>query len=177
VASAALGVFLATAGTDTAPLHELRMITGRPLPRPIEGLVALRLGDSARARTLLQSLGAALEPPTDAKGMIEGGYGWGDLRPYAADAYYQLGDYSRVVDILRDFEPSRFSTRGFDSRWAFLPRVRLLRAAALEQLGQRTLAAAQYRAVVEQWGGADTELLAVVQQARAGLARLEGTRG
>jgi hypothetical protein len=142
----------------------------------VEGLVALRQGDSARARSLLATITDSVSE-NGPKGMYQSGYGWGDLRPLAAEAYYELGDYSRVVEILRDFEPGEFGTRGFDPRWAVLPRVRLLRGAALEQLGQRTLAAAQYRAVVEQWSGADSELLSVVQQARAGLSRLEGSRG
>jgi hypothetical protein len=88
-----------------------------------------------------------------------------------------LGDYAEVIEILRDFEPSSFATRGFDARWAILPRVRLLRGAALEQLGQRSLAATEYRAVVEQWGQADEELLPFVQRARAGLARIAGLSG
>jgi hypothetical protein len=175
VASAALGVFLSR-DSDSTLLHELREITGRPLPRSVEGLVALRQGDSARARSLLATITDSVSE-NGPKGMYQSGYGWGDLRPLAAEAYYELGDYSRVVEILRDFEPGEFGTRGFDPRWAVLPRVRLLRGAALEQLGQRTLAAAQYRAVVEQWSGADSELLSVVQQARAGLSRLEGSRG
>jgi hypothetical protein len=159
-------------GADTMLVHELRTITGRPLPGPVEGLVAIQHGDSARARTLL----AARDPIGTTKEMGDG-YGWGDLRPLRAEAHFQLGDYATVVEILRDFEPSSFDTRGFDARWAILPRVRLLRGAALEHLGQKTLAATEYRAVVEQWAQADEALLPFVQRARAGLARIAGLSG
>jgi eukaryotic-like serine/threonine-protein kinase len=176
VASAALGVFLGP-GADTTLLAELRELTGRPLPAPVEGLVALRRGDSAGARDLLAAaIALPAGTPRDPE-PLDGGFGWGDLRPYAAEGLFQLGDFARVVEVLRDFGPARFGTRGFDARWAVLPRVRLLRGAALEQLGRRALAADEYRAVVQQWDGADVALLAVVRQARAGLARLEGTQG
>ena len=65
-------------------------------------------------------------------------------------------------------------TRGFDSRWVLLPRVRLLRGQALEQLGRGEEAAVEFRAVVAQWSGADLELRPVVQEAQRGLARVSG---
>lgn len=177
VASAALGVLIA-ADADTTLLHELRLITNRPLPPPVEGLVALRRGDSATARRLLARSEAdgQREAGVD-KDPFAGGHGWGDLRPIAAEGYLQLGEYGKVLELLRSFEPERLGTNGFDPRWAVLPRVRLLRGEALEHLGEPTLAAAEYRAVVEQWGDADAELAGLVQRARAGLARLHGAPG
>jgi hypothetical protein len=54
-------------------------------------------------------------------------------------------------------------------------RVRLLRAAALEKLGRNADAAAQYRAVLAQWKGADKLLIGeYLKQAEQGLARTTG---
>ena len=80
-----------------------------------------------------------------------------------------------MITILRDFQPTGFSKRGFDPRWILLPRVRLLRGQALERTGQNATAAVEYRAVIAQWAGADAELLTVVQQARHRLAIVTGT--
>ena len=60
-----------------------------------------------------------------------GSWDWdGDVRPTVAETYFQLGDYQKVITILRDFQPTGFSRRGFDPRWILLPRVRLLRGQA-----------------------------------------------
>ena len=58
-----------------------------------------------------------------------------------------------TLRVLRDFEPAALRTGGFDSRWGMLGRVRLLRAAAYEQLGRRAEAREEYRQVLAQWKG------------------------
>ena len=93
-------------------------------------------------------------------------------RPLAAQAWFLLGDYQRTLHVLRDFEPEALRTGGFDSRWGMLGRVRLLRAAAYEQLGRRSEALAEYRQVLSQWKGADESLKPFIRQAEQGLARL-----
>ena len=80
-----------------------------------------------------------------------------------------------MIEVLKDFAPPSFSSRGFDSRWVLLPRVRLLHGQALERTDQLAAAAGEYRAVIDQWAGADVELLTVVQQARQRLAAVTGT--
>lgn len=174
ITPAALGVFLGP-DADSSLLYELRKLTGRPWPRPVAALVALRRGDSSEARHELALADSAAR--TAAATKVDDAPAWGDLRPVVAEAHYELGDYAKVISVLQGFDPSQFLTRGFDPRWAVLSRVRLLRGAAYEQLGERPLAMVEYRAVVDQWAKADAELLPVVQQARAGLARLEGARG
>ena len=75
-------------------------------------------------------------------------------RPLAAQAYFLLGDYQTTLRVLQDFEPATLRTAGFDSRWGMLGRVRLLRAAAYEQLGRRAEAREEYRQVLAQWSAA-----------------------
>jgi len=96
-------------------------------------------------------------------------------RPLAAQAYYLLGDYQATLRTLRDFEPEALRTGGFDSRWGMLGRVRLLRAAAYEQLGRRAEARQEYRDVLSQWRTADASLQPFIRQARQGLARVGET--
>ena len=79
-------------------------------------------------------------------------------RPLYAQAQFLLGDYAGTVETLQLFETDQFLTRGFDSRWAMIGRVRLLRAAAYEKLGRRTEAAEQYQLVLAQWKSADPEI-------------------
>ena len=55
-----------------------------------------------------------------------------------------------------------------------LGRVRLLRGAAYEKLGQPAQARAQYEAVLDQWKAADPALDPYLSQARLRLARLTG---
>ena len=93
-------------------------------------------------------------------------------RPLAAQAYYLLGDYQATLRQLQDFEPEALYTGGFDSRWGMLGRVRLLRAAAFEQLGRRAEARQEYQQVLSQWRMADASLQPFVRQAQQGLARL-----
>ena len=132
--------------------------------------MAARAGDSATARSLLGDTGTGTASGTG------GSWDWdGDVRPTVAETYFELGDYQKVITILRDFQPTGFSRRGFDPRWILLPRVRLLRGQALERTGQNATAAVEYRAVIAQWAGADAELLTVVQQARHRLAIATGT--
>ena len=65
-------------------------------------------------------------------------------RPLAAQAYFLLGDYQATLRSLQDFEPAGLRTAGFDARWGMVGRVRLLRAAAFEQLGRRAEARQEY---------------------------------
>ena len=165
---AALGLFLGPTG-DSAPLKsELPALSQEPQIKEIRALLALDAGNEEEARRIL-----AESDTVHMKG------GWTgeimDRRPYAAQAYYVLGDYQRTVDILSQYEPENLSKRGFDHRWGLLGRVRLLRAAALEKLGRNADAAAQYRAVLAQWKDADKALVGeYLKQAEQGLARTAG---
>jgi tetratricopeptide (TPR) repeat protein len=161
--SAAIGLFTGLAA-DTSALTEYRAITGETLSREVRALLALSRGDSTGARRTLA------EPDTadPAKHMYTG-------RPLAAQAYYLLGDYQATLRALKDFEPEALWTGGFDPRWGMLGRVRLLRAAAYEQLGRRAEARQEYHQVLTQWRSADEALRPFVRQAEQGLARLGET--
>jgi tetratricopeptide (TPR) repeat protein len=163
-ASAAIGLFTGPSADSTA-LVEYRAMTGEQLSPEVRALLALSRGDSTGARRMLA------EPDTTAKGMPK----WTSnlyTRPLAAQAWFLLGDYQRTLHMLRDFEPEALKTGGFDSRWGMLGRVRLLRAAAYEQLGRRSEALAEYREVLAQWKKADESLKPFIRQAEQGLARL-----
>ena len=163
-ASAAIGLFTGPSADSTA-LVEYRAMTGEQLSPEVRALLALSRGDSTGARRMLA------EPDTIGKGMPK----WTSnlyTRPLAAQAWFLLGDYQRTLHMLRDFEPEVLKTGGFDSRWGMLGRVRLLRAAAYEQLGRRSEALAEYRQVLAQWKSADESLKPFVRQAEQGVARL-----
>jgi serine/threonine-protein kinase len=163
-ASAAIGLFTGPSA-DSSALVEYRAMTGERLAPEVRALLALSRGDSTSARRMLA------EPDTSAQGMPK----WTAslyTRPLAAQAWFLLGDYQRTLHMLRDFEPEALKTGGFDSRWGMLGRVRLLRAAAYEQLGRRSEALAEYRQVLAQWKTADESLKPFIRQAEQGLARL-----
>ena len=160
-ASAAIGLFAGPAA-DTSAISEYRTLTGETLTKEVRALLALSRGDSSAARHALS------EPDsTQAKYMY-----WAYRQPLAAQAYFLLGDYQATLRSLRDFEPQSLRTGGFDSRWGMLGRVRLLRAAAFEQLGRRAEARQEYQEVLSQWRWADASLQPFVRQAQQGLARL-----
>ena len=163
-ASAAIGLFTGPSADSTA-LVEYRAMTGESFSPEVRALLALSRGDSSGARRMLG------ETDTVSAGMPKWTAGLYN-RPLAAQAYYLLGDYDRTLTTLRDFEPAALKTGGFDSRWGMLGRVRLLRAAAYEQLGRRSEARQEYREVLAQWKTADAALKPFVQQAEQGLARL-----
>ncbi|HEX2217755.1 MAG TPA: protein kinase [Gemmatimonadales bacterium] len=163
-ASAAIGLFTGPSA-DSSALVEYRSMTGESLSPEVRALLALSRGDSTGARQMLA------DPDTMAQGMPK----WTAslyTRPLAAQAWFLLGDYDRTLSTLRDFEPASLKTGGFDSRWGMLGRVRLLRAAAYEQLGRRAEARQEYRDVLAQWKAADSALKPFIRQAEQGLARL-----
>jgi eukaryotic-like serine/threonine-protein kinase len=163
-ASAAIGLFTGPSADSTA-LVEYRALTGEPLSPEVRALLALSQGDSTGARRMLTETDTVpLEMPKWTSGFYN--------RPLAAQAYFLLGDYHRTLNALQDFEPQALRTGGFDSRWGMLGRVRLLRAAAYEQLGRRAEAREEYREVLAQWKAADAALKPFIQQAEQGLARL-----
>ncbi len=156
---AALGLF---AAGDPRPLQEFQAIGGEELPPELMALLALSRHDTVAARKALAT------PDGDRKMYM----GW---KPLYAQAQFLLGDYNGTIETLEFFDAPYLGTRGFDSRWAMLGRVRLLRAAALEQLGRRSEAAEQYRLVLAQWKSADSDIVATyLRQAEAGLARVQG---
>jgi tetratricopeptide (TPR) repeat protein len=163
-ASAAIGLFTGPSA-DSSALVEYRAMTGEQLWPEVRALLALSRGDSTGARRMLA------EPDTLSEAMPKWTAGL-YTRPLAAQAWFLLGDYQRTLHVLRDFEPEALRTGGFDSRWGMLGRVRLLRAAAYEQLGRRAEALEEYRQVLAQWKGADEALKPFVRQAEQGLARL-----
>jgi hypothetical protein len=161
-ASAAIGLFTGPAA-DSSALQEYRSLSGETLTKEVRALLALSRGDSAAARQALA------EPDTaGAKKYMYATY----RSPLAAQAYFLLGDYQATLRTLQDFEPASFRTGGFDSRWGMVGRVRLLRAAAFEQLGRRSEARRQYEDVLSQWRTADPSLQPFIRQAQQGLARL-----
>jgi tetratricopeptide (TPR) repeat protein len=162
-ASAAIGLFTGPAA-DSSALTEYQAMTGEALTKEVRALLALTRGDSTAARRVLA------EPDSVAGGMKRM---WATYRrPLAAQAYFLLGDYQATLRTLEDFESGALRTAGFDSRWGMLGRVRLLRAAAYEQLGRRAEAREEYREVLSQWKSADQSLKPFVRQAELGLARL-----
>jgi tetratricopeptide (TPR) repeat protein len=160
-ASAAIGLFTGPAA-DSSALAEYRTLSGETLTKEVRALLALSRGDSAAARRALA------EPEAVQSKYMYVTY----RRPLAAQAYYLLGDYQATLRSLQDFEPEAFHTGGFDSRWGMVGRVRLLRAAAFEQLGRRAEAREQYKDVLSQWRSADPALQPFVRQAQQGLARV-----
>ncbi len=161
-ASAAIGLFTGPAGDSTA-LSEYQAMTGEALTKEVRALLALTRGDSTAARRVLA------EPDTvEPMKHMYATY----RRPLAAQAYFLLGDYQATLRTLEDFEPGSLKTGGFDSRWGMLGRVRLLRAAAYEQLGRRAEARQEYQEVLSQWKSADQSLQPFVRQAELGLARV-----
>jgi len=160
-ASAAIGLFAGPAA-DSSAISEYRSLTGETLTKEVRALLALSRGDSAAARRALA------EPDS-----IRAKYMYAAYRqPLAAQVYYLLGDYRATLRSLQDFEPQSLRTGGFDSRWGMLGRVRLLRAAAFEQLGRRAEARQAYQEVLSQWRWADASLQPFVRQAQQGLARV-----
>ncbi|MEP7325805.1 MAG: protein kinase [Gemmatimonadota bacterium] len=162
---AAVGLF---GEGDTTALTELKALTREPLAKEFRALIAVKRGESAEARRILGE-----EDSTEMR------MGWSgditDRRPYAAQAWYLLGDYQRAIDILDGFDPEHLYKRGFDYRWSMVGRVRLLRAAALEKLGRRAAAATEYRAVLAQWKESTSPVLEpYLRQAQQGLARTTG---
>ena len=162
-APAAIGLFTGLAADSTA-LIELQAISGETPAKEVRALLAMSRGDSAAARRAL----AEPDSSSAAKHTMYPVYN----RPYAAQAYYLLGDYETTIRVLQDFEPANLHTGGFDSRWGMLGRVRLLRGAAYERLGRRAEAREEYQEVLTQWKSADGELQPFVDQARRGLARV-----
>jgi serine/threonine-protein kinase len=160
-ASAAIGLFAGPAA-DSSAISEYRTLTGETLTKEVRALLALSRGDSAAARLALA------EPDSLQAKYMYAAY----RRPLAAQAYFLLGDYQATLRSLRDFEPQSLRTGGFDSRWGMLGRVRLLRAAAFEQLGRRAEARQEYEDVLSQWRTADPSLQPFVRQAQQGLARV-----
>ncbi|HXE58392.1 MAG TPA: serine/threonine-protein kinase [Gemmatimonadales bacterium] len=167
---AALGLFLSPAG-DASALGELQALGGGVPPKEVLALLALGRRDSTQARRLIREADTITHPPVGKGTPI---YWKAYRRPLSAQVHYELGDYQRTIDLLRDFQPERFLTDGLDPRWGLLGRVRLLRAAAYERLGRRDAAREEYRQVIDQWEGADPALQPFLRQARAGLARVSG---
>ncbi|HEY3013402.1 MAG TPA: protein kinase, partial [Gemmatimonadales bacterium] len=161
-ATAAIGLFTGLAA-DTIALHELQALSGEPAVREVRALLAISRGDSAAARRTLA------EP--DSVGYAKPMYTVYS-RPFAAQAYYLLGDYETTLRVLDGFQPSALQTGGFDARWGMVGRVRLLRGAAYERLGRRAEAREEYRQVLAQWKEADPVLQPFIEQAERGLARV-----
>jgi serine/threonine protein kinase/tetratricopeptide (TPR) repeat protein len=161
-ATAAIGLFTGLAA-DTTALHELQALSGEPPAKEVRALLAVSRGDSAAARRTLA------EP--DSSGFGKTMYTVYN-RPFAAQAYYLLGDYETTIRVLEDFRPEALQTGAFDSRWGMMGRVRLLRGAAYERLGRRAEAREQYRQALAQWKAADPALQPFIQQAQRGLARV-----
>jgi serine/threonine-protein kinase len=164
-AAAAVGLLTAGPGGDTIAVTELRPLVGG-VPAEVEALVALARRDTVAARRLVGRAGERSRPPDPR------------LRytvysiPLAAQVYYALGDYAATLRVTDGFNPGEFEARSFDMRWGILPRTRLLRGFAYERLGRSDSAAAEYEAVLLQWGHGDSSLDPQLGQAERGLRRL-----
>ena len=158
---AALGLLTGPA-QNPRPAEEYQAISGDELPPEITAMLAMMRDDTAAAR-------AAMAAPDSLRKQYYAGW-----MPVYAQAQFLLGDYTGTLKTLQHFETESFNTRGFDSRWASVGRVRLLRGWAYEKLGRKSEAAAQYQLVLEQWKAADPDLEEFRQEAEAGLARVRG---
>jgi eukaryotic-like serine/threonine-protein kinase len=160
-ATAAIGLFTGLAADSTA-LSEFQTLSGEAPAKEVRALLAVSRGDSAAARRTLA------EPDSASSKHMYTVYN----RPYAAQAYYLLGEYETAIRVLEDFQPSALQTAAFDSRWGMMGRVRLLRGAAYERLGRRAEAREEYRQALAQWKRADPALQPFIQQAQRGFARM-----
>jgi len=163
-ADAALGLFL---GGNVGPIEEYQAISSERLPPEVTALLALSRQDTVAARKAM----AEKNGSGDGERKMMNNVGW---RPLTALAQFELGDYAGTIATLEYYETTQFRTRGFDSRWAAIGRVRLLRAAAYEKLGRKEDAAKQYELVLAQWKSADPDLRIFIEEAEAGLARVQG---
>ena len=180
-AAAAQGLLIGPAA-DAGAVAELQQLTGVE-PRPeFAALAALTKGDSTKAREALairSGVNHSTEKSEGGRTELNQGaaFAMGDYRPVAAEALFQLGNYRETVAMLESFQPELLMTRGFDSRWGLLARIRLLRGLSYEKLGQIESATREFDQVVAQWDAADERLAPVVREARAGLARVKGAKG
>lgn len=165
--AAAVGLFLQNP-ENAAPLGELQALGGGPTPPELSALVALERGDSAEARRLLQQPDSA----TGKEYLEMRGQWMGYRQMIAAHAWHELGDEDRALVALRGFEPTRFSTTGFDIRWLLVGQARFLRGEIYERQGKPDLARQQYQLALAQWEDADSVLDDLVDRVKARLAGL-----
>lgn len=161
-APAAIGLFTGLA-SDSSGLAELHALTGEAPPTVLQAWLALERGDSASARVLVEAPDSTTSRKFDQL----------SRRAVAAIVYADLGDTQRALNLLRSFEPSQLASRGFDSRWAAIGRVRLLRASLEARLGHTDAARQQYELALAQWKNADPSIAEYVKMARVGLAALQ----
>ena len=129
----------------------------------MRALLALTRGDSAEARRILAEPDSS-EPDKYMYMAVH--------PPFAAQAYYLLGDYETTLRMPRGFRASALKTGGFDSRWGMLGRVRLLRGGRYERLGRRAEARAGIPPGSGPVEGRRPALRPFIQQAQRGLARV-----
>ena len=169
-AAAALGIFMET--NDTTALTELRALSGDEFSPEVRAWMAIGRNDPDGARTILSR-----QETDSAKSVWDQSWNRFYRKPMEAEVYYAMGDYYKTLALLEEFEPDRFLTDWFDVRWGMLGRVRMLRALAYEQLGQKEEAQSQYRQVIAQWQSADESVEPLRQRAEQALARLAGEAG
>lgn len=167
--AAAIGLFASPEADDDA-LDQFESLSSAPIAKEVRALRAIERQDPKAARRVLE------EPDKEvAKGTMKERDGFTIFRkPIAAYVYLDLDEPQRTLDLLEGFEPQYLDAEHFDMRWGAVGRVRLLRAAAYEKLGQYEAAKEQYQLALDQWREADPDLMPYIQQAQAGLARLAG---
>jgi serine/threonine-protein kinase len=168
---AALGLFLQHP-EDPTPMNELQALGGGEFPPELHAMVSLEHGDSTEARRQLQQ-------PEDTTTVTEWAKGhpqwWWYRQLITAHAWHALGEEQRALTALEGFDPTRFSTMGFDVRWLLVGQARVLRGEIYEHQGKRQQARDEYRLALSQWTEADSVLDPLIDRVKAHLAALEGS--
>jgi TolB-like protein len=167
---AAVGLLIGPAHDATA-LGELRALTGEEHPRDVRALLAIAAGDSAAARDLL--VGAPEDWTDEKRGGLNN---WaGPPWPLRAYGLLLVHEPRRALDLLEGYDLENLDPRAYSSSYGAIGMVRMLRGMAYEALDRRSDAAREYRAVMQQWEGADPEQVPFLNEVRRALGRVTGT--
>jgi tetratricopeptide (TPR) repeat protein len=84
----------------------------------------------------------------------------------------RAGLLAEAAQLLTRMDSLPAAIESFDSTWGLRAHALLLRAQALEELGQPDQAAEEYRRVLDQWVAPDSLVAPLLEEARGRLARL-----
>ncbi len=152
---------------DTSYIAPLRRWGSKQIPREVEALMALDIGDTARAATIA----AKFPPPDSARLVSDAG---GGLALFAqAEILARLGDFRRAIVTYESIQRKDLGLAfGADPRWPLYARSFLARGQLYEQLGDRQRAIAAYEEFLAIWKEAAPELRDQLRLAREGIIRL-----